>query len=696
MQQQSNTGMGSSDTSAGRAPMTAPVARAVPTTLRIHGHELPDEYAWLREKENPAVADYIEAENRYAEGYLAHTRPLQEKLYQEMVGRIKETDLSVPYRKGEYFYYARTEAGKQYRIYCRKHLTLDAAEEIVLDLNALADDGGYISLGHYEVSDDASLLAYTLDRSGFREYTLHVKDIASGELLPDTVEKVVTLEWGADGGTIYYTVEDEAKRSYRLYRHTLGTTDEVLLYEEADGMFRLHLDRALDDSYIYLYSVSHTTSECRFHNASEPDGDWTLVTPRTQDRQYFVQHHEGRFYIRVNDTGVNYRLVWTPDDAFSPENWREIIPHREDVMLAALQVFAKHYIVGERSDGVMHLRVTDIASGESHHIEFPEPVYEVYGIDNVEWNSTCFRYNYESLVTPASIFDYDIVERRSTLLKQTEVLGGYDPALYRSERIHATASDGVRIPISLVYHRDLRRDGSAPLHLQGYGSYGFPHPTGFSSSRLSLLDRGFVMAIAHVRGGGELGKQWHDAGRMKNKMNSFTDFIAVAEHLVAERYTSPDRMIAEGGSAGGLLMGAIVQRRPDLFAAVLLQVPFVDVINTMLDSSLPLTIGEYEEWGNPAVEEDFDYIRQYCPYTNLSRQAYPTMLVKTSFNDSQVMYWEPAKYVARLRTLKTDSNPLLLVTNMGAGHGGASGRYDRLRERALDFAFMLDRVGITD
>lgn len=674
---------------------SAPLAPSIPTTVSLHGHDLPDEYAWLRQKQAPEVAEYLARENEYAEAVLAHTHDLQDALYEEMVARIKETDLSVPYRKGAYFYYVRTETGRQYPIHCRKHLTLEAAEQVVLDLNQMASDGGYISLHQYEVSDDGTRLAYSLDRTGFREYTMHIKDLESGELLTDTAERVGSLIWGTDGQTIYYTVDDDTKRSHRLYRHTLGTTDDLLLFEESDEKFNLMIERTLDDRYIYLYSLSHTTSECRYQEACDPQGEWTLIRERVQDQEYFVEHHEGRFYLRINDTGRNFRLVSMPVEDTSPESWTELVAHRDDVMLSAAQFFACYYILGERCEGVTQIRVSDLVNGESHTIAFPEPVYNVYGLDNHQWDSTCFRYGYDSLVTPSSVFDYDMTTRHATLLKQVEVLGGYDPARYRSERIHAVAQDGVQIPVSLVYARDLALDGSAPLLLEGYGAYGIPYPTSFSSVRLSLLERGFVVAIAHIRGGGELGKAWHDAGRMRNKMNSFNDFIASAEHLVAAGYTSKDRMIAEGGSAGGLLMGSVVNLRPDLFTAIISMVPFVDVINTMLDSTLPLTVGEYEEWGNPAVAEDFDYIRQYCPYSNLKPGPYPAMLVKTSFNDSQVMYWEPAKYVARLRTIKTDANPLLLVTNMGAGHGGASGRYDRLREKALDYAFMLDRVGLT-
>nr|CAI78819.1 hypothetical protein [uncultured Latescibacterota bacterium] len=676
---------------AGPAP---PVAKRVPKVDITHGDRRVDDYFWMREKTNPEVAAYLEAENAYAEETLAPLKDLEETLYNEMVSRIKETDLDVPYRMGDYYYYSRTEEGLQYKIYCRKKESLDAPEEITVDLNALAEGQVYMALGAYKVSDDGNLLAYTTDNTGFREYTLRVKDLRTGELLPDRIEKVRSVAWAADNRTFFYTTEDEAKRPHQLLRHVLGNPENDLVYEETDELYRVFVTRTRDMDYLLLYSGSLTTTEARCLSAETPRGEWRIVAPRVQDREYTLGHHGDRFYMLVNDTGRNFRLVSFPLDKPAERNWTEILPHRADVMLEDLDVFADFYVVYERENGLPLFRITDIATGESHELAFPEPVYNAEPSDNYEWKTHTLRYEYESLVTPRSVFDYDVDTRRSALMKQDEVLGGYDPAEYVSERLYAAARDGKKIPISVVYRRGVIHDGSGATLLTGYGAYGWPYAIRFRSRRLSLLDRGVTYAIAHIRGGGEMGKAWHDDGRMDHKMNTFTDFIDAAEFLIDRGYTAQDRLVVEGGSAGGLLMGAVVNMRPDLFHAVISDVPFVDVLNTMLDASLPLTVGEYEEWGNPNVENEYRYIRQYCPYTNLEREAYPAMLVKTSFNDSQVMYWEPAKYVAKMRTLKTDDNPLLFVINMGAGHGGASGRYDYLREIALDYAFTLWQMGL--
>jgi len=677
------------------APRLAPpIAEKRPKIDVAHGDRREDDYFWLRERENPAVKAYLEAENAFAEQTLSPTRTVQEALYTEMLSRIKETDLSVPYREESHVYYYRTEQGKQYRIYCRKRDAAGAPEEITLDLNEMAKGHPFMGLGAYEVSDDGNLLTYSTDNTGFRVYKLHVKDLRTGQVLPDTRDDVGSVAWAADNRTLFYTTKDSAKRSYRLWRHALGAPRDDLVYEEKDPMFNIHAERTRSKAFILLGSDSLTTSEVRFLPADQPTGTWKTVTPRKHEREYEVAHHGDLFYIRVNDTGRNFRLVTAPVSDTAESSWKEILPHRPDVMLEGIDLFANHYIVWERRNGLPEVRVTDLRTGASHSIAFPEPTYSVFPSNNPEWNTTVFRYSYQSLVTPPSIFDYDMDGRKSTLLKQDEVLGGYDPARYASVRLEATAGDGTMVPISVVRRKDTVLDGTAPMLLTGYGSYGFPLPVTFASDRLSLLDRGFVIALAHIRGGGEMGKTWHDRGRMMNKMNTFTDFISAAEHLTAARYTSKDRLVITGGSAGGLLMGAVTNLRPDLFKAVVTRVPFVDVINTMSDASLPLTAGEFEEWGDPRIKDQYECMKRYCPYTNIQPKAYPAMLVKTSFNDSQVMYWEPAKYVAKLRAMKTDGNPLLLVTNMGAGHGGASGRYDKLRETALDYAFMLQQVGI--
>jgi oligopeptidase B len=676
------------------AQLSPPVADKRPKIDAIHGDRRQDDYYWLREKTNPEVEAYLNAENAYAEHMLAHTESFQENLYDEMLSRIKQTDLEVPYRDGEYFYYSRTEEGKQYEIYCRKKGSLDAPEEIVLDLNVLAEGQTFMALGDCEVSDDANLLAYSTDSTGFREYTLQFKDLRTGALLPDRIEKVRSVAWAADNRTLFYTTEDHAKRPHQIFRHVLGSEVDELLYEEVDELYRVWVERTRSKTYILFHSDSHTTSEVRALPAAHPVGYWKMVLPRVQDRECVIEHHGDHFYMLVNDTGRNFRLVSAPVSDPQENNWQELIPHRDDVMLERLDCFMNHYVVRERKDGLPGFRVCDFRTGAVHRVEFQEPVYDAYLWDNYEWSTSLLRYKYQSFVTPSSVFDYDMNTREKMLLKQDEVLGEYDPAEYTSERIYARATDGTRIPVSIVYRKGFARNGRAPMFLIGYGSYGWPYRIRFSSNRLSLLDRGVVFAIAHIRGGGEMGKKWHDQGRMKEKINTFTDFIAVSEHLIEEKYTSRDRLVIRGASAGGLLMGAVANMRPDLFRAIVNEVPFVDVLNTMLDASLPLTVGEYEEWGDPNIEEDYMYIKQYCPYTNLEAKDYPAMLVKTSFNDSQVMYWEPAKYVAKLRSLKTDDNPLLFVINMGAGHGGASGRYDYLREIALDYAFVLWQVGI--
>ncbi len=674
---------------------TPPVARKIPKVDTVHGDRRQDDYFWMRDKANPDVAAYLEAENAYTDAVLKPTGAFQDALYKEMLARIKETDEEVPYRKGAYLYYSRTVEGQQYPIYCRKQGTLDAPEQVTLDLNQLAEGKKFMSLGAYVVSDDGRSLAYTTDDTGFRQYTLFVKDLTTGKTGAKVAEKVGSVAWAADGQTLFYTVEEEkTKRQYRLYRHAVGQAAHDLVYEETDQAFNIGVYRTRSKAYLILGMGSLTTSEARFLAADQPRGEFKVVAPRIHDQEYDLDHHGDAFYIRVNDTGRNFRLVKAPVAAPGRESWREVVAHRPDVMLEGADFFQNHYVLQERENGLQEFRVTDLRTGASHRVEFPEPAYSAFGSANPEFETTQFRYRYQSLVTPSSQFDYDMDKRTATLLKEQPVLGGYDRTQYVSERLFVTAPDGVKVPVSIVYRKDSKRDGQAPLYLYGYGSYGFPLPVSFSSNRLSLLDRGVTVALAHIRGGGDLGKPWHDDGRMMSKKNTFTDFIACAEHLVSEKYTSADRLVIEGGSAGGLLMGAVANLRPDLFKAVVSKVPFVDVVNTMLDETLPLTVGEFEEWGNPKVKAEYDYIKTYCPYTNLEKKAYPAMLVKTSFNDSQVMYWEPAKYVAKLRTLKTDTNPLLLKTNMAAGHGGASGRYDFLREVALDYAFILTQVGV--
>jgi oligopeptidase B len=687
-----------------------PVARREPVEHILHGDRRVDHYAWLRHKENPEVIAYLNAENAYTDAVLKPTDPFQEKLYQEMLGRILQTDLSVPHRLRGYLYYARTEEGKQYAFHCRRRDAEGAAEELLLDLNQLAEGHSFLGLGSFEVSEDNHLLAYSTDTTGFRQYVLQVKDLRTGTNFPERFERVTSVAWASDNRTLFYTVEDETtKRSHRLYRHTLGSAEpDPLLYEETDERFRIEVERTRTGDFLLLNIASHTTSEVRYLRADQPTGEFRLIAPREDSHEYYADHHPGRapnptdglFYIRTNSGGRTFRLMTVPVSDPRREFWREVIPNRPEVMLSTAEAFQTHLVLFEREGGLPYIRIVDLtadapsALAASHRVEFTEPAYNASLGENPEFGATHLRFQYESFVTPRSVFDYDVRTRERILRKQQPVLGGYDPAQYVSERLQAIASDGTRVPLSVVYRRDTPRDGSTPLLLYGYGSYGISVPVNFSSNRLSLLDRGVTYAVAHVRGGGELGKPWHDAGRMRQKLNTFTDFIAAAEHLIALRYTTPQKLVIEGGSAGGLLMGAVTNIRPELFRMVITHVPFVDVLNTMLDASLPLTVGEYEEWGNPQIAEDYFYMKSYCPYTNLERKTYPAILAKTGLNDSQVMYWEPAKYVAKLRTLKTDANPLLLKVNMGAGHGGASGRYDYLREIALDYAFLLTHLGI--
>jgi oligopeptidase B len=671
-----------------------PSAPKHPLVTTVHGETRTDDYAWLRDKENPDVRAYLEGENRYADAVMANTKDLRETLYKELLGRIKETDLSVPYPDRGYLYFSRTEEGKQYPIYCRRVLEPSGPEETILDLNVLAEGRPFMALGGFAVSDSGRLLAYTTDETGFRQYRLFVKDLETGALLSESLDRATSLAWAADSVHLFVTVENDAKRPYRLLRLGLGTAEEDLLYEEEDERFSVNVGRTRSRRFLVLSSGSHTTAEARVLEASDPTGQWTLIAPRRAEHEYDVDHRGETFYIRTNDRGRNFRLVTAPVSSPGEAHWAEFVAHRDDVMLEGIDLFSSHAVLFERHDGLPRLRAFDFASESYETLEFPEPVYSVWPGTNAEWGATAYRYTYESFLTPVSVFDYDLKARTHTLLKRTEVLGGYDPTLYTSGRVHATAADGTRIPISYVFRKDTPGEGGRPTHLYGYGSYGISIPAGFSSNRVSLLDRGVLFAIAHIRGGGELGKAWHDGGRMAQKINTFTDFISCAEHLIATGMAARASLTMEGGSAGGLLMGAVLNMRPDLPRAVVMKVPFVDVINTMLDASLPLTVGEYEEWGNPGKKAEYDVIRRYCPYSNLRETSYPAILVKTSFNDSQVMYWEPAKYVARLRTLKRDKNPLLLKTNMAAGHGGSSGRYDFLREVAFDYSFLLTELGL--
>jgi oligopeptidase B len=682
-----------------RDPSTPPIARAIAHPVTQHGETRQDDYYWLRDKNDKALR-YLKEENEHTKHVLAPTAALRERLFTEIKGRIRETDEDVPFFDRGYHYYSRTIEGAQYPIECRKRGSRSASsdgenksapEEVLLDLNAIAISQSFIAIGAFEVSDDGNLLAYSLDNNGFREYTLSIKDLRTGKELIEPILKTSSVAWAADNRTLFYTVEDAAKRPYRVYRRVLGEAKDTLVYEERDERFYVDVERSRSGELITFGSYSHTASEISFLRADAPAAPLTLVKPRAENLEYYVEQRGDTLFIRANDTGGNFRIVSAP--LARPAEWTELQAHSSEVMVEGLDVFRHHRVALERVSGVPRFTVT-VDGAAPFSIPVDEPVYELYVSDNRDFDAPFFRYEYTSLTTPTTVIDFDVKAKTHTVRKQIEVVGGHDPSAYQAERILARASDGTDIPISLVAKKGVPRDGSAPMWLTGYGAYGYPHSVGFSHARLSLLQRGVVYAIAHVRGGGELGKRWHDLGRMQHKMNTFTDFIAVAEHLIANKITRRDRLVIEGGSAGGLLVGAVTNMRPDLFGAVIADVPFVDVLNTMSDASLPLTVGEYEEWGNPAIAEQYAWMRAYCPYTNIGRHAYPAMLVKTAWHDSQVMYWEAAKYVAKLRRYKTDHNPLLLQASLGAGHGGASGRYDRWREVAFDYAFALWRMGL--
>ncbi len=681
----------------GTAAPKPPMAERKTKTTEIHGYKMVDDFFWLREKSNPQVTAYLEAENSYTEAAMKHTAALQEKLYNEMVGHIKETDENVPYRQGDYFYYSRTVKGMQYPIFARKRGSTEAKEEITLDLNEMAKGLKYLGLGAYAVSDDGNYLAFSTDTTGYRQFKLQIKDLRTGQLLPDSVERVGSVMWATDNKTIFYSTEDAVtKRSDKFFRHVIGTDKSDLVFEDKDELFDVYGGRTRDKKMILIASGSKTSTEYLYIPADSPTDAPKVILPREADHEYSVDHRDGLFYIRTNQGAKNFRLVTAPVANPGKANWKEIIAHRPAVKIDDIDLFADHLVVAELEGGLQHIRITNLKTDKSHRLTFPEPVYTAFVSTNREYNTKVLRFGYQSLVTPSSVFDYDMEKQTRVLLKQTEVPGGFDRNNYQSERIFAIASDGTKIPMSVVYRKGTKLDGKAPLLLYGYGSYGASMTPNFSSNRLSLLDRGVVFAITHIRGGGEMGEEWREAGRMMKKMNTFTDFIASAEHLVKNKYTSSDRLVIQGGSAGGLLMGAVTNMRPDLFKAVVSQVPFVDVLNTMLDASLPLTTSEYIEWGNPNEKAAYDYMAKYSPYDNIKKANYPATLVKVSLNDSQVPYWEGAKFVAKMRALKTDDNPLLLKTNMGAGHGGSSGRYDYLREVAFDYAFMLWQMGIAE
>lgn len=679
-----------------------PIAPKRPHPITQHGQTRVDDYFWLRNREDPAVLDYLKAENDYLAEVLQHTEPLQAQLFQEMKARIKEDDASVPERRGAYYYYTRYETGKQYPLYCRKHGTLDAAEEILLDQNALAAGRDFCRIAAFAISPDHQQLAYSIDPDGSEVCTLYIKNLIDGTLYPETITNTYGnvyahggVEWANDNRALFYVTRDAALRPYQLHRHVLGTDpaqDEVL-YTESDETYYLFLLKSRSQAYLEVFSHSTLTTEWRILPADRPYDDLRVFAPRRSGVEYSIEHHGDRFFVVTNENALNFRLMSTPIEATSPEHWREVIAHRPDVLIEGALAFEKHLVLFERAGGLPQIRIS-APDGISavHYVPFPEPVYSVAPANNPEFQIDCLRLVYSSLITPNSVIDYHFDTHEWELKKQDEIPSGHNPADYVTERLHAIAPDGTRVPMSVVYKKGLEKNGRNPTLLYGYGSYGANIEAGFSANRFSLIERGFVFVIGHIRGGSDLGRAWYEGGRMFNKRNSFTDFIACAEHLISTGYTSKDYLAIMGGSAGGLLVGACLTMRPDLYKAAIAQVPFVDVINTMSDASIPLTTMEYDQWGNPANKAEFDYMLSYSPYDNVKPVDYPDVLITTGLNDPRVAYWEPAKFAAKLRATATSRNLILLKTNMDAGHAGASGRYDYLKEIALEYAFLIDRL----
>lgn len=685
-----------------------PVADKVPTITVTHGDTLTDNYFWMRlsdeqkiattpDEQTQKVLDYLNAENAYREQMMSHTDAFQEKLFEEIKGRIKQTDMSVPYKDNGYFYITRYEEGKEYPIYSRKEGSMEAEEQIMLNVNELAENYAYYNASGLSVSPDNKILAYGEDTISRRQYTIRFKNLETGELLTDIIPNTTGgVTWGNDNKTVFYTIKDAALRSYKIMRHTLGTasTKDVEIFHEADETFGTFIFKTKSKQYLVIGSYATLAQEYRVLDANNPTGTFKMFQPRERNLEYGIDHFGDKWYIRTNKDGAeNFKIMTTSLDATTKENWQELIAHRPDVYIADVDLFASHMVLSERINGITNIRIMPW-EGADHYVNFGEESYTAYTSVNMDFETDILRLSYTSLTTPSTTYDYNVKTKEFTTLKQQEVVGDFDAKNYVSERLYATAADGTKIPISIVYKKGFKKDGSRPLLLYGYGSYGASMDPTFSSVRLSLLDRGFAFAIAHIRGGQEMGRQWYENGKLLKKKNTFTDFIDCADYLVAEKYTNPDKLFANGGSAGGLLMGAVINMRPELWRGVIAAVPFVDVINTMLDESIPLTTGEFDEWGNPKEEEYYHYMKSYSPYDNVEAKAYPAMLVTTGYHDSQVQYWEPAKWVAKLREMKTDNNPLIMYCNMDTGHGGASGRFRRLREVAREYTFLLDLAGL--
>ncbi|WP_321306738.1 S9 family peptidase [Marinifilum fragile] len=677
-----------------------PVAQKIPKELKIHDHTRIDNYYWLNQREDSTVINYLTAENDYCDAVMKHTEEFQTKLFDEMVARIKKTDESVPAKSNGYYYYSRTEGEAEYPLYCRKEGELDAEEQIMLNVPEMAKGFSYYSIGSYSVSEDNKILAYSEDTLSRRKYTIKFKSLVDDKVYTDEIANTTGgITWASDNKTVFYTVKHpETLLPYKVYKHVLGTSakNDELVYEEKDNTFYTFCYKTKSRKYIMIGVSSTVSSEYRYIDASKPNSEFKVIQPRERDLEYGIAHYKDHFYIRTNYQAKNFRMMKTPVNKTTKENWIEMIPNRDDVFLSNFEIFQNYLVVGERKNGLNQIRIRNWENGEEHYLDFGEETYDAWISANPEFESDVLRYGYTSLTTPSSTIDYNMGTKEKTIMKQQEVLGGFNKDNYEAKRLWATAEDGTKVPISLVYRKDKFQKGKNPLWLSAYGSYGSSSDVYFSSVRLSLLDRGFVVATAHVRGGQEMGRYWYEDGKLLKKKNTFTDFNSCAEHMVAEGYAAKDKVFAWGGSAGGLLMGAIVNMKPELYRGVIAAVPFVDVVTTMLDESIPLTTGEFDEWGNPKNKEYYDYMLSYSPYDNVKKQNYPALLVTTGLHDSQVQYWEPAKWVAKLRDMKTDDNPLLLKTNMDFGHGGASGRFERLKEVALEYAFVFDQIGINE
>jgi oligopeptidase B len=685
--------------------IAAPICEKKPKELTAHGDKRIDNYFWLNDyfKKGPdstKVVEYLTTENKYYDTMMSGTKQLQEKLYAEMKARIKEKDESVPVFKNGYYYYNRVEEGKDYFVYCRKKGALDAKEEVLLDVNKMAEGHNYFSATGFEVSMDNKLMAYGIDTVSRRQYDIYVKNLETGEIYKDVISNTEGGPvWANDNQTFFYTSKNKVTLlSEKIKKHKLGTdaaTDKTV-YEEKDPSNYIGVGKTKSDKFIIIGSSGTLSSECKFIDANKPDEPFKIFQPRMKEVLYDVDHANDKFYIRTNLNAKNFKVVTCAEDKTDSSNWKELIAHNDSILIQGIDVFKNYIAVSERKNGLTQVHIINTQNNASHYLAFDEPAYTANLGYTPDYNSEVVRFNYTSLTTPSSVYDYNMGTKEKKLMKQQEVVGGYTVSDYVTERLFATAKDGTKIPISIVYKKGFKKDGTAPLHLYGYGSYGASMDASFSSGRLSLLNRGFAFAIAHIRGGQEMGRYWYEDGKMMKKKNTFTDFIDCAEFLLANKYTTKEHLYTSGGSAGGLLMGAVVNMRPDLWHGVILAVPFVDVINTMSDASIPLTTNEYDEWGNPANKESYMYMKSYSPYDNVEKKAYPNMLVTTGLHDSQVQYFEPAKWVAKLRELKTDNNKLLLYTNMEAGHGGASGRFKALKDRAREFAFFLALEGITE